>query len=142
MRKILVAGGITAAAVAAVIGAASTNAIGGVSTHGAQTVGYGSAVITGATVDNVAYHVDATADDQLDSVTVTFHDNLLNKTIKVGFGTAALVPCDSSATTVTNASGVVQDDTLGNTAATVVTCDLGTSQTVSDATAFRLLVTG
>jgi hypothetical protein len=52
MRKVLVAGGVTAAAVAAIIGAASTNSLG---TIGTQTVGYSSADIQGATVDSVHY---------------------------------------------------------------------------------------
>jgi uncharacterized protein YdbL (DUF1318 family) len=133
MRKILVAGGLTAAAVAAVIGAASTNAISGVSTAGAQTVGYGSAVITGAQVDAVVYNVNTTQDDVLDSVAVTFHANpTVGQKIQVGFGTAAFVPCVDG--TDTSVSGVVV------TAKATYTCTLS-SQSVTNATKFRLLVT-
>jgi hypothetical protein len=134
MRTILVAGGLTAAAVAAVIGAASTNAIGGVSTHGAQTVGYGSADIQGATVDDIQYNVSPTVDDQLDSVAITFHSSVpVGQKIQVGFGTAALAACADASKT--DASGAV------TTAATAFTCVL-TGQNVTDATKFRLLVTG
>jgi hypothetical protein len=130
MRKILVAGGLTAAAVAVVIGAASTNAISGVS---AKTVGYTSANIDSpAAVTSVVYHVDQTADDVLDSVAITFASNIpVNDTIQVGFASNALVACTDANT---DSSGVVQ------TAASSFTCAL-TGQSVTGATKFRLLVT-
>jgi hypothetical protein len=134
MRKILVAGGLTAAAVAAVIGAASTNAISGVSTAGAQTLGYGSAVITGAQVDAVVYNVNTTQDDVLDSVTVTFHAApAVGQKIQVGFGSSAFVPCADASNT--DAAGLV------TTSVATYTCVLS-SQTASGATKFRLLLTG
>jgi hypothetical protein len=134
MRKILVAGGLTAAAVAAVIGAASTNAISGVSTAGAQTLGYGSAVITGATVDAVVYNVNTTQDDVLDSVAVTFHSApTVGQKIQVGFGATAFVPCVDTGNT--DGAGLV------TTATTTYTCAL-TGQSASGATKFRLLLTG
>jgi|tagenome__1003787_1003787.scaffolds.fasta_scaffold20974326_3 hypothetical protein len=132
MRKILVAGGVTAAAAAAVIGVASTNAITGVSTAGAQTLGYGSATITGAAVSSVVYNVNPTLDDVLDSVAVTFTAApAVGKKIQVGFGTAAFVPCVDANT---DGAGVVV------TSVTAYTCVL-TGQSVTNATKFRLLVT-
>jgi hypothetical protein len=132
MRKVLVAGGVTAAAVAAIIGAASTNSLG---TIGNQTVGYSSADIQGATVDSVQYHVDQTADNVLTSVQVVFHTALVkDSVIQVGFGTGALAPCIDPNTDgtgkVTPALGTAD-----------VTCTLS-GQTVTGATKFRLLVTG
>jgi hypothetical protein len=133
MRKILVAGGVTAAAAAAVIGVASTNAITGVSTAGAQTLGYGSATITGAAVSSVVYNVNTTQDDVLDSVAVTFTAApAVGKKIQVGFGTAAFVPCLDASNT--DLAGVV------TTSVTAYTCVLS-GQSVTNATKFRLLVT-
>jgi hypothetical protein len=133
MRKVLVAGGVTAAAVAGIIGAASTNSLGTIDT---QTVGYSSADIQGATVDSVQYNVDQTADDVLTSVEVVFHTALVqDSVIQLGFGGGALGPCiDTGVTTgtgkVIDAAGVAD-----------VTCTL-TGQDVTSATKFRLLVTG
>jgi hypothetical protein len=132
MRKVLVAGGLTAAAVAVIIGAASTNSLG---TIDAQTVGYSSADIQGAVVDSVTYNVDQTADDVLSSVHVVFDAALVkDSVIQVGFGSTALAPCIDPNT---DGSGKVPavagtDD---------VTCTL-TGQHVTTATKFRLLVTG
>jgi hypothetical protein len=131
MRKILVAGGLTAAAVAAVVGAASTNSITGVS---AQTLGYSSANITGAAVDSVVYNVNPTSDDVLDSVTITFHSALaLNQVIKLAFNSGTLTGCND----VTNTDGA---GTVTTSVATF-TCALS-GQTASGASKFRLLVTG
>jgi hypothetical protein len=132
MRKILVAGGLTAAAVAAVIGTASTNSISGVS---AKTMGYTSANINSpAAVSSVVYNVNTTADDVLDSVAITFATALpLSNKIQVGFGSGALVPCADA--TNTDASGVV------TTSVTSFTCVLS-GQSASGASKFRLLVTG
>lgn len=133
MRKILVAGGLTAAAVAAVIGAASTNSISGVN---AQTVGYTSASIDSpAAVSSVVYNVNQTADDKLDSVAITFATNIpTTERIQVGFGSDAFLNCADANT----------DSATGNvtTAASTFTCDL-TSDNVAVTTAdkFRLLVT-
>lgn len=131
MRKILVAGGLTAAAVAAVIGAASTNSISGVT---AKTVGYSSANIDSpAAVSTLAYNVDSTADDQLNSVTITFATSVpVGDKIQLAVDPAkALTACLD---TNTDSSGVVQ------TAGTSFTCTLS-SQTATGATQFRLLVT-
>ena len=131
MRTILIAGGLTAAAVAAVIGAASTNSISGVT---AKTVGYSSANITSpAAVSTLTYNVDSTADDQLDSVSITFASNIpVGDTIQLAVDpTKTLTAClDSN----TDSSGVVQ------TAATSFTCTLS-GQTATGASQFRLLVT-
>jgi len=133
MRKVLLAGGVTAAAVAGIIGAASTNSLG---TIDDQTVGYSSADIQGAVVDSVQYNVDQTADDVLTSVEVVFHTALVeDSVIQVGFGTSALVPCVDAS----NTDGTGKVTTVGG--ADDVTCTL-TGQTVSSATKFRLLVTG
>jgi hypothetical protein len=132
MRKVLVAGGVAAAAVAGIIGAASTNSLG---TIGTQTVGYSSADIQGATVDSVHYNVDQTADDVLTSVDIVFHTALVkDSVIQVGFGSTALVPCVDPNT---DSSGKVT--AVAGTA--TVTCTL-TGQDVTTATKFRLLVTG
>jgi hypothetical protein len=133
MRKILIAGGLTAAAVAAVIGAASTNSITGVST---QTMGYTSADIDSpAAVSNVAYNVSATVDDSLTSVAITFATALpVGNKIQVGFGSNAFVPC-ADATNTNGTTGAV------TTSVTTFTCAL-TGQTATGATKFRLLVTG
>ena len=132
MRKVLVAGGVTAAAVAGIIGAASTNSLGTIDT---QTVGYSSADIQGATVDSVQYHVDQTADDVLTSVEIVFHTALVkDSVIQVGFGSTALVPCID-----TNTDGTGTVTAVAGTAH--VTCAL-TGQDVTSATKFRLLVTG
>src|SRR5690242_7331111 len=98
MRKILIAGGLTAAAVAAVIGVASTNTLG---TVAAQTVGYTSSDIDSPQqVSSVAYNVSQTADDVLSSVTITF-DSAVPTTdrIQVGFNTTAFVNCDDATNT-------------------------------------------
>ena len=132
MRKVLVAGGLTAAAVAVIIGAASTNSLGSI---GNQTVGYSSADIQGASVSSVHYNVDQTADDTLTSVEVVFAAPLVvNSKVQIGFGSNALMNCTS---TDTDAAGKVT--TVGGAAD--ITCTL-TGQSVSDATKFRLLVTG
>jgi hypothetical protein len=132
MRKVLVAGGVTAAAVAGIIGAASTNSLG---TIDAQTVGYSSADIQGATVDSVQYNVDQTADDVLTSVEVVFHTALVkDSVIQLGFGSGALVPCVDA-----NTDGTGKVTALAGT--DDVTCTL-TGQDVTSATKFRLLVTG
>jgi hypothetical protein len=138
MRKILIAGGLTAAAVAAVIGVASTNQLTGVSTHGAQTVGYGTATISGATVDSIKYNVDPAVDDQLDSVVISFASNLKGQAVQVAFGTDNLAGCQSSGPTATDTDGVVDPAATGNT---VVTCDFGTNQPVTTATKLRVAVT-
>jgi hypothetical protein len=132
MRKILVAGGLTAAAVAAMIGAASTNSLG---TVASQDVGYTSTDITSpTTVSSVAYNVSQTADDVLDSVTITFAGTIAaNERIQVGFNSAAFVNCDDTNTDAS--TGLV------TTPATTFTCALS-GQNVTGATKFRLLVTG
>jgi hypothetical protein len=132
MRKILIAGGLTAAAVAAVIGVASTNSLG---TVAAQTVGYTSSSIDSPQqVTGVVYNVSQTADDSLTSVTITFDSNVpVGDRIQVGFGSTAFVNCDDTHT----------DNTTGDvtTAASSFTCALS-GQSVTGATKFRLLVTG
>jgi hypothetical protein len=133
MRKVLVAGGLTAAAVAVIIGAASTNSLG---TIDPQTVGYSSADIQGAVVDSVDYNVDQNADDVLTSVQVVFQTALVqDSVIQIGFGSGALAPCVDSG--ITDASGAVIDAA----GADDVTCTL-TGQSVTGATKLRLLVTG
>src|SRR4051794_19844467 len=128
MRKVLVAGGVTAAAVTVIIGAASTNSLGNI---GAQTVGYSSADIQGATVDSVKYNVDQSADDLLTSVQVVFHTALVqNSVIQVGFDGRSLVPCN-------DATNTDQSPNTGKvtTSVTTFTCVLS-GQDVSSATKF------
>jgi hypothetical protein len=135
MRKILVAGGLTAAAVAAVIGAASTNSIGGFDSAAHQTVGYSSADIDGTAVDSVVYNVDSSDESKLSSVDITFHAAVVeDSVIQIGFGDPSSSPLANCVDTQLTAGKVPAGGV------TSVSCTV--SENITDASKFRLFVTG
>ena len=94
-------------------------------TAGDQTLGYGSATITGATATSVDYNLsaDGSTIETVDLVLAGPAD-LSGKTVKAGFDAAGLVTC---------AAGVF-------TTSTAVSCDI-TDAAVATATSFNVLVT-
>jgi hypothetical protein len=85
----------------------------GVSTNGAQALGYGEAVVTGAVVTDVAYNVNTTDASRLTSVVFTSSDNLTGKSAKLALRLGAAADTQSTCTITYTASATGILGTLG-----------------------------
>jgi hypothetical protein len=132
MRTLLLAGGLTAAAVAVVVGTASTNS----NTIPPKAVGYGTSTISGATATSVDYV--RTADlANIDHVDLVFEGDLTGQDVQANFNGSANTTCDIGAT-----SPIDGQHPQGTTAVSCPFAGNGITVLVHDATGFNVAVTG
>jgi hypothetical protein len=118
-RRIIAAGAVIAAVAAS--GAALTAG----NTVPASVAGYGTSTISGATATALNYTLSADGTTITDAA-LTFTGNQTGRTVKAGFGTAALTACT-----------VGTYDSVGDT--TPVTCT-GFSQSTASSSSFNVAV--
>lgn len=132
MRTLLLAGGLTAAAVAVVVGTASTNS----NTIPPKAVGYGTSAISGATAASIDY-VRSSDLASIDRVDMVFQGDLTNRNVQANFNGSDNTTCDVGAT--------AQPDAQHPEGTTAVSCPFaaeGITVPVHDATGFNVAVTG
>lgn len=117
--KIAAAGGV------AVLVAATGSAFTAANTVPASVAGYGTSTISGATATALNYTLAADG-ATITAAALTFTGNQTGKTVKAGFGTAALTACT-----------VGTFDATGNT--TPVTCS-GYTQSTATSSSFNVAV--
>jgi len=132
MRTLLLAGGLTAAAVAVIVGTASTNS----NTIPSKAVGYGTSTISGATASSVDYV--RTADlASIDHVDLVFDGDLTGRDVQANFNGTGNTTCVVGAT-----SPVDGQHPLGSTAVSCPFAANAITVPVHDATGFNVAVTG
>lgn len=115
---------VAAVAVVAAIGAGGA-ALTASNTVPASVAGYGSSTVSGATATALNYTLSADG-TTITEAKLTFTGNQTGRTVKAGFGTAALTSCTVGA-----------HDTVNNT--TPVTCS-GYSQSTASSSTFNVAV--
>jgi hypothetical protein len=106
---------------AAVIGQASTAS----NTVAASTAGYGSAAVSGATANSVAYTLSSDG-ATITATTVVFSGDLTGKTVSAGFNSSALSGCtlgsynSGAGTTTATCSGLSQSTASASSLAIAV----------------------
>ena len=127
LHKLL--GAVAVAGIVAAGGSAFTAA----NTVPNTVAGYGTSTITGATATSLKYTLNADG-TQITAAAMNFDGDLTGKTVKAGFGTAALTTCSVGAVGADNPDTTATDD-----AYTPVTCS-GYTQSTTTSASFNVSV--